>query len=210
MSKQANFDRIAPFYDLLAGVVFGNKLELAQRHFLSHLESPGELLILGGGTGNILEPLVSRYPEARIDFLETSENMMALANARFSPAKYNINYVNRTEEHLQRCSISYDVIITPFVLDVFEPIHLNKIVQQLMGCLKNGGIWVNTDFHQSQRPWWGRYLIRVMYSFFKVTTGMKNQQLPDFENIFGNLPLVEIEQKSFFYGIIRTVMYKKT
>ena len=179
MSNRPNFDRIAPFYDYLAHFVFGNRLEMAQKHFLTELGNPSKLLVFGGGTGRILEPILKNYPSTHIYYVESSYKMLSLAKAKYRPDLYPVEYILSHADDSMVTNLQYDVVITPFVLDVFESAELFKVVQLLFDSLHMGGLWIHTDFYTNNGgPWWRFLLIKLMYGFFRVTTGMKNRILP--------------------------------
>ena len=49
------FDLVAPFYDALSRLVFGDQIVKSQTHFLHQVQKDDQVLILGGGTGQIFE-----------------------------------------------------------------------------------------------------------------------------------------------------------
>ncbi|MEZ4686196.1 MAG: hypothetical protein R3B47_09055 [Bacteroidia bacterium] len=55
-----SFNRLAPVYDFLASLVFGNRIRQAQRWLLDFIPEGSSILILGGGTGWILEELAEK------------------------------------------------------------------------------------------------------------------------------------------------------
>ena len=155
MIEVANYDRIACYYDLLAGMVFGNQLVAAQNHFLPDLDDPRKILVYGGGTGHMLVPLLQRYPDACIHYLESSAAMISKAKARIASNNINVSFTRTTEYDLVNKKDVYDVVITPFVLDVFEGKYLSKVFKQLFDTLNPGGKWLQTDFYidQSSPKW---------------------------------------------------------
>ena len=52
-----NYNNIAWIYDWLAKVVFGRKQELASRAFLRIIPNDAKILVIGGGTGKIINYL---------------------------------------------------------------------------------------------------------------------------------------------------------
>ena len=46
-----SFDRVAPYYDRLARLVFGGSIRRAQRHFLSQVPAAARVLLVGGAPG---------------------------------------------------------------------------------------------------------------------------------------------------------------
>jgi ubiquinone/menaquinone biosynthesis C-methylase UbiE len=52
-----NYDRIARIYDKLSRMVFGKSIVRAQQSILPFITTPARMLIVGGGTGWILEEI---------------------------------------------------------------------------------------------------------------------------------------------------------
>ena len=84
-----DFNFIAPFYDVLARIVFGNAILKAQTTHLSEINENDQVLILGGGTGKLLEhiPFCDR-----VDYVEKSEKMIRIAKRRL--VNRSVNFVN--------------------------------------------------------------------------------------------------------------------
>jgi ubiquinone/menaquinone biosynthesis C-methylase UbiE len=74
-----SFDPVAPFYDSLAFIVYGNTLIRAKKAFIHCLPEKGKLLLIGGGTGNILNDVLRSRKALFIDFIEPSKKMISLA-----------------------------------------------------------------------------------------------------------------------------------
>jgi len=206
----ANYDRIASYYDLLAHIVFGNQLVAAQNHFLPDLDDPKRILVFGGGTGHMMVPLLQLYPDVCIHYLESSAAMISKAKARIASNNINVSFTCTTEHDLVNKKDVYDVVITPFVLDVFEGKYLSKVFKQLFDTLNHGGKWIQTDFYLEQNsPKWQIKLIWLMYRFFRIAARQQNQILPDFDTYFENFPLRLLARKSFYHRMVRTHLYIK-
>ncbi|NJN40867.1 MAG: hypothetical protein HC811_00060 [Flammeovirgaceae bacterium] len=105
---------IAPYYDFLANLVFGNTLIRAQQKFLESIEPNSSILILGGGSGQILTDIDNIVKGCTINFIEISTGMMELARNR--------KVINNTivfDQHLEPSTRTYDIIIMNFFLDQF-------------------------------------------------------------------------------------------
>ena len=210
MKSAGGFDRIAPVYDFLAKLVFGNKLRDAQNYFLGHLGVPTGILVFGGGSGNLLKTLLKQYPEAKIKYLEASSKMIEIASSRKVTGIENIQFIHGTEQELVGTPDRFDVLITPYVLDVFEAGELERVMDILFEVLEPGGFWVQTDFYVfSDHPWWQRRLVWLMYLFFKIAANQRNQQLPDFTVYFSRLALEPLAEKSFCGKMVKTIWYRK-
>ncbi len=56
-STMNGFNRIAGVYDFLAKLVFGKHIRRSQEHFLKMVIQQNKVLVLGGGSGWILESI---------------------------------------------------------------------------------------------------------------------------------------------------------
>ena len=187
-----------------------NNWILHKEHFINQLGNPSSILILGGGSGGILEPILVNYPTVHICYLESSVKMLSLAKTRFSPHDYPIDYVLHEGNSQFPIRSEYQVIITPFVLDVFGPEELTRVVRELFDSLEWDGLWIHTDFYTNNGgPWWRYLLVKLMYGFFGITTGMKNQKLPDFDSIFEDMRLTSLGESLYFHRLVKTTMYQK-
>ena len=186
-----NFDLIAPFYDALASLVYGNKVKLAPTFFFKKINEANDILVIGGGTGAILIPLNQHFPNATITFLEPSSKMMQRARNRVVS---NVNYVQQTLESYNPDQ-KFDLIITPFVLDVYNEQQLQQAIDKVKCLLCPGGHWLHSDFHQGEKLWWQRLLIRIMYIFFRLSASLQQQKLLNFDGYFeaaADLSLIHI------------------
>ncbi|UOQ74624.1 class I SAM-dependent methyltransferase [Hymenobacter cellulosilyticus] len=81
-TADTGFDRVAPFYDPLARLVFGNALQRAQQAALAGLPAGRpRVLIIGGGSGWVLGEVLQRRPDSRVLYLEASAMMLAKSRA---------------------------------------------------------------------------------------------------------------------------------
>src|SRR6187402_1340927 len=76
--RMNGFDRLAPVYDKLAGLVFGKAIVDAQLVFLDRVRAGDRILILGGGTGWLLEKLLRKQPVCEVWYVESSSRMIEL------------------------------------------------------------------------------------------------------------------------------------
>ena len=113
MSKN-NFNKIAHIYDLLAQSVFGNAILNAQKEYLHTIRPGDHVLILGGGTGKILLPVLHQCANCQITFLDSSEAMVYRAKKRLNGNKVsNVQFIVAPFETWTNDS-NYDVVIAPF------------------------------------------------------------------------------------------------
>lgn len=193
-----NFDYIAPFYDALVRLIFGSTLAEAKQQNLSFLKSnPKRILVLGGGTGEILPNLAACCTAAQIIYVERSRLMQKMTRRRLVRLglKPDILYLRDLKEIGGR--VRFDLIITNFFLDMFRQADLKSLVQRLFKLLTANALWFFTDFENLKgRP---SFMINFMYLFFRVTTGLKTRRLPDYGAAFAQVPLQLLSENHILF-----------
>ena len=202
MSKNS-FDSIAPWYDALAKLVFGKSIKASQVYYLQELPTKGRILIIGGGTGWILKEVLKVRPELEIDYVEASQKMIDLA--RKNESSHRVNYILTRE--LAIPELEYDAIITNFFLDVFDKDNLITVMSKLRGHLKRGGVWLCTDFKNTEKVY-HKVLLKVMHLFFRRVSNLEARELQDFERQFETLSLERVGSNSFYGGMILSNVYR--
>jgi ubiquinone/menaquinone biosynthesis C-methylase UbiE len=192
----SNYDNSAVFYDRLSRVVFGQALISSQVYLLPFIPPNASVLIVGGGTGWILEEIAKTYPSGlSITYVEISAKMNALAQKR-NTANNQVIFVNKPIEAVAD-SDSYDVIITSFLFDNFSETTLATVFAHLHKMLKPNGVWLCTDF-QFTGKLWQQILLKSMYFFFGMLCRIETNKMPDIENHFIKLRYKKIVAKTFF------------
>jgi ubiquinone/menaquinone biosynthesis C-methylase UbiE len=203
----ANYNNAAWFYDRLSRVVYGKALIEAQVYLLQYIQPGTNILIVGGGTGWILERIALIHPSGlQITYVEVSDQMMLLSRKR-NTGNNQITYINDAIESVNGLP-DFDVIITPFLFDNFTPKKLEAVFAHMHPLLKNTGLWLNTDF-QLTGKWWQSILLKSMLLFFKVVCGVESTQLPDYEKQFEQHDYKAEDSKAFFGEFIMSKVYKK-
>ena len=205
----ANYDNIAHVYDLLSRMIFGRHIEQAQVCMLEYVPPDSNILIVGGGTGWILEKLSHRYSQGlEIDYVESSAEMTSLSQKR-NCKKNVVNFIHLPIEEFIS-NKSYDVIITPFVFDNFGEDKIEKIFAKLHERLKVNGIWLYADFvyDKTTSPFWQKLLLKVMYFFFRFASSIETQELISMDKYFAGSYEIHFEA-SYYFRFIRSVVYRK-
>jgi len=203
----ANYDNSAWFYDRLSRLIYGKNLIRAQVYLLNYIPKGSNILIVGGGTGWILEEISKLYPSGlNITYVEISAKMMALSRKRNTSGN-QVNYINEAVENVS-FQTNYDVAITPFLFDNFTEKTQQKIFTHIHTYLKSGGVWLNADF-QLTGKWWQTFLLRSMILFFRLICGIESKQLPDTKKIFKQYSYTITSQKTFFGEFIISTIYQK-
>lgn len=204
-SQAANFNRVARFYDALAGVVFGRAQRRAQQAALQAglplAPAAPRVLVLGGGGGWVLTELLHQCPAAQVLYLETSGAMLARTQARLrrlAPSAVGQVEFRLGSEQALGPAEQFDVVVTFFVLDCFTLAEFPGALARLRAARRPGALWLVADF-QPPRTWWQRQLLRLMYLFFRFTVGLRAQQLPPWPTALRDLGL-QIRHQSSYYG----------
>ncbi len=180
-----SFDRVAPFYRGLERLVFGDQLQQARVAFLGELEPPRRVLIVGEGDGRFLVEFVRRYPAAQIDCVDASARMIALARSRLGE-RQAVNFIQADLRNLSLAAGRYDLVVTHFFLDCFAEEALATVVAKLADSAASEAQWLIADFCRPPRGWrrlWARWLIAVMYGFFRLVAGIEGGRLIEYGHL---------------------------
>lgn len=171
-----NYAPIAPWYQPLSRIVFGDTLIRAQRLALEAVSPDSRLLIAGGGDGEILKHLQGW--SGTIDFVEISEAMLRLARSKAVPPTRFIHQdiFNFLPDH------TYDVMLFPFLLDNFLPEEVKKLIVRLHPFLTKEGQVIIIDYTETP-SFLQKILLRAMYFFFRIVANVRVKTLPPIEKI---------------------------
>ena len=212
--NDTNFDPIAPLYDSLSRLVFGNALRRAQLAHLDAIPATARVLLIGGGSGWLLEQLLRIRPGIAVTYLEASPKMLQMAKERISRmqdlASSSVIYLCGNEDSLPP-GYTFDVILTPFLLDLFPEQQLQHLMDCLYTALTPNGLWLFADFWPigTPPPLWQRLLLKSMYTFFGLLSDVKATRLPDFRTHFERLQLQELRSAAFYGGMVQAKVYVK-
>ena len=202
----ANFNNSAWFYDRLSRLVYGRALIEAQIYLLQFIPSNSKILIIGGGTGWILEEITSIYSYGlEITYAEVARKMISRAENR-DTGKNKVCFINDAVENIKLPG-DFDVVITPFLFDNFTEKTLQKIFGHINKRLKPGGIWLTTSF-QLTGKWWQWFLLKSMFLFFKILCSIEASRLPGIKGCFEKYGYQAISQQFFFDDFIISQIYK--
>jgi len=202
-----NYDNAAHFYDQLSQLVFGKALVNAQVYLLQFVPPGSNLLIVGGGTGWILEELTRlHHGGLSITYVELSAKMVALSKQK-NTGNNEVKFINSAIEDAD-LTTGYDIIITPFLFDNFKQPHANKVFSQLNALLTPNGLWLYADFELNGK-WWQSALLKTMHLFFKLLCRVEASKLPEVKALWDQNRYQQVQSKGFFGGFIRSAVYEK-
>ncbi|GAB3546171.1 class I SAM-dependent methyltransferase [Spirosoma fluminis] len=198
-----NFDWVAPVYDALAFTVFGRRLQRAQTVYLNDIPPGLSVLIVGGGTGWLLEQLLVRCKPDRVVYLELSGPMVARASRRMLRKALPGTVDFRVgDETALRPDERFDLILTPFLLDLFEESTLRmQLIPRLQKSLASAGCWLVTDFVRPS-AWWQKVLLWSMIRFFRLTAGIETRQLANWQHCLQVAGLILLRRQAQVGGMV--------
>jgi len=203
-----NYDRVAGFYDSLSKLVFGNALMQAQRSMLHKIPAHSKILIVGGGTGAMMEEIAKLHPAGlSITYVEISEKMTALARQR-NVGQNRVEFVHAAIEDY-RTDRTFDVIITAFLFDNFKQEKAELVFNVLNKLLSVKGHWLLADFYIDPKKLWQKWLLRSMYLFFNILSNVETNQLPETETLFHANGYQTVFQQFSFGRFIHSNVYQK-
>ncbi len=205
-----NYDKIANQYDVLSRLVFFKSQVSAQIAQLKHIQSGNSILIVGGGTGWILEEIAVIFPAGlKIVYVEISAKMMVLSCAR--DYKNNVvEFINLGIEDYHT-DIKFDVILTPFLFDNFSKSRIDIVFNKLNRYLKDQGLWLMVDFYLSEKgeKLWKKLLIKSVYLFFEMLSIVEAKNLIEMNPYFMKQDYKRLEEKYYYGNLIKAVIYQK-
>ena len=207
MNVLNRFDRVAKIYDPLKRLVFGRAMHDSEVCFLTSIKRDAKVLILGGGSGEMLRTLLQTNAGCTVWYVEASGRMLELASGNVANHTPRVFFIHGTERSLQS-DMQFDVIITNFFLDLFPEKKVKAITGIIDRHLVTNGYWIITDFINGGK-WWQPILLSAMYGFFKLACGIETHRLPTWQRIVNNNGFREKESKMFYAGFIKASLWVK-
>ncbi len=193
-----NFNRIAPYYDTLAKVVFGRTLNRAKSCFLHRLPNMGTAAWIGGGSGEVLGKAAELKHQLTIDFIEMSDRFIAMARRKIPAGQSNrINFIHGDVDQMAPDK-KYAAVITFFVIDSYPQKEAGELCRKIFSHLQPGGVWLFADFIPG-KSFIQKIMVKIMYLFFRWVADIPANRLPDYSSIFQELNL-QVEENQFFYN----------
>ena len=197
-----NFNLVAPVYEWLKKLVFGQTLAKAEAHFTQLIGEHDRVLIVGGGHGKIMQSLP---PNCHIDYLEYSSAMIKKATKNADGRNVNFIHGDFLEVTLTQ---QYDWVLTNFFLDVFSSANLQLACQKIHRLVKADGKVMVTDFSEVNHLQ-GRLLLWVMHTFFKLVAGLESSTIQPIRQQLQASGFEVSEEKIFSGGKVFSVIFKK-
>jgi len=205
-----NYDPVARYYDFLSWLVFGQAEINAQVEMLGYLAAGSRMLIVGGGTGWVLEKIAAVQSSGlRITYVESSARMMERSRKR-NCGQNSVEFLQLPIEEFVT-EAPFDCILTGFLFDNFSAGKARTIVRQLDEVLCEGGHWLYADFYlpKGKRKLWKAFLLKAMYIAARIICKVEASKLPDMERIFGEAGYAAVYSSFHYSEFIQSVVYRK-
>jgi ubiquinone/menaquinone biosynthesis C-methylase UbiE len=203
-----SFDSLARWYRALEFLAFGRDLERARFCFIDRLGASRSILVLGEGDGRFLELLVRAAPGAAIHCVDSSAAMLALASARVPAGR--VTFERADALTLDPAPSRYDAVVTLFFLDCFRAAQVEDLVRRVRSGLAPGALWLWADFSIPRRGparWRAKAWVALLYSFFRLCTGLAAGDLPPVEETLARAGLRRESFRDFQWGLVRSAVY---
>ena len=203
-AAKADFDRVAPFYNFLSLIFFANVIRRSQKDLIKKLSKPDSILIVGGGTGKFLKDISQSFPDAKIDYVDSSLKMIQKSQKEVSS---NITFHHRNIFDFK--PDKYDLICTMCFLDCLNDKELDELFELLTPSLNDNAQWLFNDFHIHNKSAAHHLSIKALYRFFKTTAKLENDSLPDFESKFKKFNFEQKHSKFRLCKLLVSRIYDK-
>jgi tRNA (cmo5U34)-methyltransferase len=198
--KTGNFNSIAPFYDSIAHLVFGRNIHDASIEFFNFILPGSTILVIGGGTGQILPSLLS-ISDTKIWYVEKSPAMIKRAKQR-CPEEQRLCFILGNEEDVPE--IAFDVVVTCFFLDVLDNAQVFNLAKRL--ATRPGREWYVADFVDEAR--WHGWMLKLMYKFFAAVAQLGNRALPSWQDALSSNGFSLMRHSYRFGGFIKSCQFR--
>jgi ubiquinone/menaquinone biosynthesis C-methylase UbiE len=203
----ASFNNSAWFYDLLSRLVYGKAIVNTQLYLLGYVQPNSKILIVGGGSGWILDEITKLYPAGlSITYVEVAPAMMALSQRR-NTGSNKLVFINDAIENVA-LPPDFDAALIPFLFDNFTAETLQIVFNKIDSLLKPGALWLNCDF-QLTGKWWQALLLKSMFLFFRTIDKIEASELPQIEACFDRNSYSKINERTFFGDFMVARVYRK-
>lgn len=187
MAKQPatiDCDFIAPFYQPVEHLCFGDALDRRRTAFLPFLHDAQQAISCGEGDGRFMAAFLGSNPRVQVTAVDVSCRMLEIARRRVGQMGDGFQQRAQyfcTELTAFQPQANFDLIATHFFLDCFSTSELQDVVQRIAGWAAPGARWVVSEFHQPSHGLahlWTGAVVRSLYAAFRVTTGLRVTRLP--------------------------------
>lgn len=192
-------DGIAHWYRWLEYAGFGRALERRRQAFLGDVADARRVLALGDGDGRALAELLTAAPYACVDYIDVSARMLALARLRAGSER--VAYRNEDAQVAALPIAEYDLIVAHFFLDCFDETELEPLIARLSETAAPRSRWLISEFRGNS------WLIRALYLFFRIATGLRTRRLVDHHPILKRYGFRLVRHEDSWRGLLASELW---
>ncbi len=211
-----NCDRLARSYRWLEYLRYGKVLERCRSAMLPDLANARKALLIGDGDGRFLSKLALHNDSVALDAIDLSYRMVKITNRRLNQSrcrhKNRITLQNGDIRTARPPGHGYDLVVTHFFFDVFSTNELKCVIDRVAQWTAPEASWVISEFDLPVSGWKranARFWLRTMYAFFRVTTNLRNQQLPCWRPLLREAGFVPRKQIRYKDGFIVSELWQR-
>lgn len=142
--NRAMFDRIAANYDVANRAISMGMDRIWRRKTIDRLKPirGGRYLDIGTGTGDLVFEIIDRFPNVRVDGIDPSEQMLAVAKDKAGRRGLGdrVSFLTADALDLPMESGTYDGIVSGFCFRNIE--RRQKALEEMLRVLKPGGVLI--------------------------------------------------------------------
>lgn len=210
-----NCDSIARWYRLFEYLVFGRALACRRRQYIHETLQAKRVLILGDGDGRFAAELLKRTEDSQVVLVDSSPRMLALARQRIAKDPLNLRRAQFRQADVRHMQLDgrYDLIVSHFFLDCFAVTEVRQIAERMQQAATPEAKWLISEFGLPNRQparSGAALLIKIMYFFFRLTTGLRVSQLPDYRAALSCSGFVTAERSSAAGGLLVSELWVRS
>lgn len=213
--KKSCFDKLAPWYNFLETISFGDQLQQCRISQIAELKEVKNVLILGDGNGRYLESLLKSNCNAEIQSLDSSKTMIGLANARIIPLpnRSKVVFIHSDVFDWDFPKCKYDLVVTNFFLDCFTYSELTNLIEKISLSIKPEGKLIYGDFNVPNSCFKKNFSSLVlfgMYLFFRIFTKISAKSLHDPASLLIEKNFILNNEKYYLGSFLKSQLWIKT
>jgi len=210
-----NCDWIAPIYAFGERVCFLGALEKRREEYLLRLRYARRAIVFGDGDGRFTAALLRSNKAVKVAYVDKSKGMMEQAWKRIS---------RLGREALQRvefcCSDAldcfpgepcFDLVVTHFFLDCLSDQEVMDFTRNISQGAAPGALWIVSEFRRAEDGWariWTGVIIRGLYGLFRLTTGLRITEVPDYSRIFRLNGFARTARRTALQGLLVSELWE--
>ena len=192
------YSLLAPFYNRLTKLVFGDQLKWSKTCFAENL-SGKKVLIIGGGDG--LDYQIFQ-DDLEGEYWEISRSMLLKSkiNLEGSDLSFHLGFFQAEKENV------FDEVWLHFVLDTMRDEEIESLLIEVRKSLKPKGKVYLADFFVPQNLY-QRFKQSIMIHFFRMVANHKRKNLPDYEEILKRQNWLKNAERDILKGWVKAQVW---